>query len=233
MSDDASRAPGRPEEMRTRLADYVHALHRAYLSHTDLLAPAEKAGMPLVTRDRVTVAVAAARDLHLVATTEALPPPRGPEVELEEEYAGVRWTVRFYDPSILPELGMVAATGDDPATVRRVLGVADVVYHLSVSPGAGLGEHHAQHAGVALANQHAAALREGQSLRHLFPGREALVDEFVVADRLGLGHAAALLAREIGGPALTSVDPGDTAALRAALLRLGRGPGSGPDEEPS
>lgn len=228
MSDERAagspETPAGPEAMRALLADYVHALHRAYLTHLELLAPAERAAMPLVTRDTVTVAVAAARDLHLVATTEPLPPPRGPEVELEEEYAGVRWTVRFYDPSLLPELGMVAATGDDPATVRRVLGVTDVVYQLSVSPGAGLGEHHAQHAGVALANQHARAVREGQSLRPLFPGREALVDEFVAADRLGLGRAAALLAREIAGPALTPADlAGDPAALRAALLRIGRG----------
>ena len=63
--------------------------------------------------------------------------------------------------------------------VRRVLGVADVVYHLSVSVGGGLDAHHAQHAGVALANQHAAAIRDGQAIRHAFPGREALVDEFV------------------------------------------------------
>ncbi|MEZ5094753.1 MAG: hypothetical protein R2731_00605 [Nocardioides sp.] len=239
MSEGVSPAPNGPdpgptgpEAMRARLADYVHALHRAYLSHTDLLAPAEKAAMPLVTREQVTVAVAAARDLHLIATTDPLPPPRGPEVELTEEYAGVRWTVRFYDPSILPELGVVAGRGpgaDDPTTVRRVLGVADVVYHLSMSPGAGLGEHHAQHAGVALANQHAAAVREGQSLRHLFPGREHLVDEFVVADRTGLPHAAALLAKEIGGPALVDAGltdaelAGDTARLRAALLRIGRG----------
>lgn len=132
MDDDG------PEAMRSRLADYVYALHRAYLTHLGLLAPAERAAMPLSDRGGrgpVTVAVAAARDLHLVATTDPLPAPRGPEVELTDEFEGVSWRVRFFDASLLPELGIVGASGDDPQTVRRVLGVTDVIYHLSVSPG--------------------------------------------------------------------------------------------------
>jgi hypothetical protein len=207
-----------PEAMRKRLADYVRALHGAYLGQAELLAPAERAAMPLAGAAQVTVAVAAARDLHLVATTDPLPVPRGPEVELTEEYAGVTWTVRFFDATILPELGLA----EDAQAVRRVLGVANVVYHLSVSPGGGLGPHHAQHAGVALANQHAAAVRDGQSLRRAFPGREALVDEFVVADRIGLSQAARLLAREIA-PTLPAEDlAGDTESLRRALLATAR-----------
>jgi predicted heme/steroid binding protein len=222
MTDDWTAAG--PEAMRQRLADYVYALHKAYLTHLDLLAPAERAAMPLAGQSQVTVAVAAARDLHLVATTDPLPAPRGPEVELTDEFGGVSWTVRFFDASILPELGIAGAAGDDPVAVRRVLGVADVVYHLSVSPGGGLGAHHAQHAGVALANQHASAIRDGQSVRRAFPGREALVDEFVVAERLGLEHSARLLAREIAGPALTAEDlAGDVASVRKALLRVGKG----------
>lgn len=211
-----------PEAMRERLADYVAALHHAYLGQADLLAPAERAGLPLVGAERLTVAVAATRELHLVATTDPLPPPRGPEVEIRGEQAGVGWTVRFFDATILPELGLLAE--DDPAQVRRVLGVADVVYHLSVSPGGGLGPHHAQHAGVALANRHAAAVRDGQAIRHAFPGREALVDEFVVAERLGLAHAARLLAAQIA-PGLPADElAGDPESLRAALLAAGRGP---------
>lgn len=222
MSEDWAAAG--PEAMRSRLADYVFALHKAYLTQLELLAPAERAAMPLAGRTDVTVAVAAARDLHLVATTDPLPAPRGPEVEITDEYAGVHWAVRFFDASILPELGLVGSAGDDPVAVRRVLGVADVVYHLSVSPGGGLGAHHAQHAGVALANQHAAAVRDGQAMRRSFPGREPLVDEFVVAERLGLVHSARLLAHEIAGPALTEADlAGDVPQLRRALLRIGRG----------
>lgn len=212
-----------PESMRQRLADYVDALHRAYLTQAEQLAPAERAGLPLWSRSAVTVIVAAAHDLHLVATTDPLPAPRGQEVELPGEFAGVTWTVRFYDASVLPELGLIPARPDEQAAVRRVLGVADVVYHLAVSPGGGLGAHHAQHAGVALANLHAEAFREGQALRRLYPGREALVDELGVAERTGLTHAARLLAREIAGPGLSDADlTGDPAALRRALLQAGR-----------
>ncbi len=79
----------KPEEMRAQLTDYVYALHKAYLTHVEQLAPGERASMPLAGQAQVTVAVAAARDLHLVATTEQLPAPRGPEVEVPDEYAGV------------------------------------------------------------------------------------------------------------------------------------------------
>ena len=219
-ASDRGDIPAGPEAMRERLADYVHALHRAYLTQAELLAPAERAALPLAGASRVTVAVAAARDLHLVATTDPLPTPRGQEVELSEEYAGVTWAVRFFDATILPELGLV---DDDPRSVRRVLGVADVVYHLSVSPGGGLSPHHAQHAGVALANQHAAAVRDGQAIRRAFPGKEAWVDEFVVAERIGLTQAARLLASAIA-PSLTAEElAGDLESLRRALLRIGRG----------
>jgi hypothetical protein len=207
----------RPEDMRERLTDYVYALNKAYLTHIEMLAPAERASMPLASQSRITVAVAAARDLHIVATPDALPAPRGPEVENLDEYAGVSWSVRFFDASILPELGLVGASGDDPGAVRRVLGVADVIYHLSVSIGGGLTAHHAQHAGVALANQHAAAIRDGQKIRHAYPGREHLVDEFVIAERLNLVHAAHLLASEISGGRVAD-QSADIAALRKALL---------------
>ncbi|MEZ5094380.1 hypothetical protein [Nocardioides sp.] len=218
-ADDDWPAAG-PEAMRDRLADYVGALHRAYLGQAELLAPAERAAMPLVGAAQVTVAVAATRELHLVATTDPLPPPRGPEVEIGDHEAGVSWTVRFFDATILPELGLLAA--EDPPAVRRVLGIAEVVYHLSVSPGGGLSGHHAQHAGVALANRHAAAVRDGQAIRHAFPGREALVDEFVVAERVGLRHAARLLAAEIA-PSLSAAElAGDAEELRRALLTAGR-----------
>jgi hypothetical protein len=219
------RQPGGPEEMRERLSDYVYALHKAYLTHIELLAPGERARMPLAGQSRITVAVAAARDLHLIATTEPLPAPRGHEVEVADEFAGVSWVVRFFDPSILPELGLLGAAGSgdegtDPGAVRRVLGVAEVIYHLSVSIGGGLTAHHAQHGGVALANQHAAAIRDGQAIRHAYPGKEHLVDEFVVAERLGLIHSARLLATAIAGSSLsTEALDGDVAGLRRALLR--------------
>lgn len=190
--------------MRELLRDYVYALNKAYLSHVAHLPPVERAALPLAGASAVTVAVAAGRELHLIATPETLPSPVGQEVELRDEYAGVSWSVRFYDATILPALGVVApsadGSGDDPAAIRRVLGVADVVYHLSVSIGGGLTAHHAQHAGVALANQHAAAVRDRDALRHAFTGREELVEEFAVCERLGLVAAGGLLARAILGP---------------------------------
>lgn len=223
--------------MRELLRDYVYALNKAYLSHVAHLPPAERAALPLAGATSVTVAVAAGRELHLIATPEALPTPVGQEVELRDDYAGVSWAVRFYDATVLPALGVVGASadgaGDDPAAIRRVLGVADVVYHLSVSIGGGLTAHHAQHAGVALANQHAAALRDRDSLRHAYAGRAELVEEFAVCERLGMVHAGSLLARAIVGPpvglvgAVSAAPPedvaaaiasGDLAAVRRALL---------------
>ena len=92
--------------------------------------------------------------------------------------------------------------------MRRVIGISDVIYHLSVAPGGGLAPHHAQHAGTGLANQHAAAVRDADTLRAALRGREALVDEFAVAERLGLHHAVRLLAAALA--------PGDTEVARAA-----------------
>lgn len=214
-----------PESMRDRLAAYVHALHRAYLAQVEHLPPGERARMPLTAGAApLTVVVAAARDLHIIATREPLPAPRGPEVELAEELPGLQWQVRFFDPSILPALGLVPAGEGAVTGVREVLGIDDVVYHLSIAPGGGLSEHHAQHAGVALANQHATAEREGQSLRAAWPGQAALVDEFLVVTRLGLPRLAGLLAQHIAGSRLTPEDlAGDLPSLRQALLRIGRG----------
>ncbi len=211
----------RPEEMRAIVQDYVRVVHEAYLDHAHHLSPGERGRLPLVAAPRLTVVAAAGRDLHLVATTDALPPPRGQEVELVEEHDGTTWTLRFYDPSVLPRLGVL--TENTPETVRQALGLSDVVYHLTVSVGGGLTAHHAQHSGVALANQHASTSRDLARIRRAHPRQEALVDELESCVRLGLHRAAALLAREItsgridlpaGAPAGSSV-----AALLADATR--------------
>lgn len=210
-----------PEAMRNRLRDHVYALHRAYLTHLQHFPPAVRGAMPLASQQGLTVIVAAARELHLIATPETLPPPRGQEVEEIDEVEGVSWRVRFYDASILPELGVLGGTHDDAGAVRRILGVADVVYHISVSLGGGLTAHHAQHAGVALANQHASSVRDGESLRRAYPAHEAAVDEFVVAERLGMAQAARLLAGVIGGSELSPTASPQEA--RQHLLALAKG----------
>lgn len=151
--------------------------------------------MPLVSAADVTVVAAAARRLHLVATTDALPELQGPEVVLTDDYAGTAWSVRFYDPSVLPELGTLA--DDAPGAVRRVLGVSATVYHLTVAVGGGLSEHHAHHSGVALANQHARAARDLERVRRAHPHRGDLVDELRDCVHLGLDRACALLVAEL------------------------------------
>jgi hypothetical protein len=212
VSEKASA--GRPEAMRDLVRDYVGALHATYLDHVQHLPPAERAALPLVAAREVTVIAAAAHRLHLLATTDTLPAPHGPEVEVKDGHQGVRWTVRFYDPSVLPELGLLAE-GDDPADVRRVLGVADTVYHLTVDVGGGLSGHHAQHSGVALANQHAKASRDLDRLRRAVPHQARTVDELGACVRNGLDRAAALLAADLtegrfvpvaGTPAATCLD---------------------------
>ena len=188
-------APVSPQLMRETVRGYVRAVHGTYLDHVRHLPPAERGALPLVTTGQVTVVAAATRRLHLVATSDPLPPPQGSEVEATDEYAGTRWTVRFYDPSVLPSLGIL--TEDTPEAVRRVLGVSDTVYHLTVDVGGGLTAHHAQHSGVALANQHAKTFRDLDRIRQALPGHARLVDELGACARLGLDRAAALLAAEL------------------------------------
>jgi hypothetical protein len=234
-------APGAgPEAMRAQLRGYVAALHHAYLLAAALLPPGERAALPLLRAGEITVVVAAARHLHLIATADPLPAPRGQEVAEPDAEGDLAWVVRFYDPVVLPPLAVIdESSGPAAGDVRRVLGIANVIYHLSVSPGGGLTPHHAQHAGTGLANQHAAACRDADTLRAALGGREELVDEFAVAERLGLHHAVRLLAAQLapGDPevaaAIAGGGPGSTdsdAAIRRALVAWARGArtGSGP-----
>lgn len=194
--------------MRELVRDYVRAVHTTYLDHVRHLPPAERGALPLVAASRVTVVAAAAQRLHLVATTDPLPATHGPEVELLDEHHGIRWTVRFYDASVLPELGLL--TEDAPHDVRRVLGVTSTVYHLTVSVGGGLSGHHAQHSGVALANQHAKTARDLDRLRRTLPRQLALIDELGTCVRIGLDRAAALLACDLTSGRVTP-EPGTPA----------------------
>lgn len=194
MVSDQALSAG-PEAMRDLVRDYLFAVHTTYLDHVAHLPPAERAALPLAAAGEVTVVAAAAQRLHLVATTDRLPAPEGPEVELRDNYRGLSWSVRFYDASVLPELGLL--TEDSPQDVRRVLGIADVIYHLTVAVGGGLSGHHAQHSGVALANQQAKTLRELDQIRRALPRQQAAVDELGVCARLGLHRAAALLAADL------------------------------------
>ncbi|TEX50510.1 MAG: hypothetical protein B7C55_10420 [Actinomycetales bacterium mxb001] len=219
-------APG-PEAMRQAMADYVRALHQAYLDAVDTLPPAERARLPLVAADRVTVAAVGVRMLHVVATVEALPSPRGPEVQVDDALDDLSWSLRFFDPVVIPELSLLdeSATPDYDG-VRAALGVRTVVYHLAVPPGGSLTAHHALHAGTGLAHSHASAARDFEALRAHAPGREALVDEMRGASVAGLPRTQVLLARAIA-PGLDTLQldpPTDPADTRRLLLQYLRSP---------
>lgn len=194
-----------PEAMRQVVRDYVWTVHATYLDHVRHLPPGERAALPLVAAGEVTVVAAAARRLHLLALTHALPAPAGPEVEVSDEHLGVRWRLRFFDPSVLPALGLL---GDDsPESLRRALGVDGTLYHLSVEAGGGLDEHHARHTGVALANEHARTIRALDRLRAAYPRRAGTVDELGACVRLGLTRAAGLLGADLSDDRVPA-DPG-------------------------
>ena len=222
VTDNTS--PTRPETMRELVRDYVATVHGTYLDHVQHLPPAERGALPLVAAHEVTVIAAAAQRLHLVATIGSLPPLHGPEVEFTDSYRGVKWTVRFYDPSVTPGLGLLVE--DSPAEVRRALGVADTVYHLTVAVGGGLSAHHAQHSGVALANQHAKTVRDLDRIRRAVPQHLRTVDELGACVRNGLDRAAALLAADLTSGRVAP-GPGTPAAscLEAVLADLARPPG--------
>ncbi|HWM57190.1 MAG TPA: hypothetical protein VNO83_05095 [Pseudonocardia sp.] len=215
--------PG-PEDMRAAVAGYITALHGAYLAQADTFAPAVRGRMPLLAGGPLVVAAVGARNLHLLATRETLGPLRGQEVELAGSLPGLNWALRFYDPVVVPELGLIDER-EAPAygEVRHALGVTTTVYHVVAQPGAGLTPHHAGHVGSGLASGHSAAARDFETIRSRVRGREHLVDELIGAATAGLPHAQALLARAIAprNPAVAAaadtVHP-DPDAVRKALL---------------
>jgi hypothetical protein len=229
--------PG-PEAMRAALADYVRAVHGAYLDASALLPPAERARLPLLEPGPLTVIAVGTAYLHVVATRESLPAPTGQEVALDDELGGLRWTLRFVDPVVLPAVGLLdESTGPAQEQVRRLLGLRTHLYHLAVAPGGGLTAHHAQHAGTGLAHAHAAAARDYESIRAHARGRERLVDDLAGADLAGLRFAVAALAARIAPQdaevaALAAESEPDPVALRRAVLEAVRPsrPAPVPDE---
>ena len=209
-----------PSRMRQAMADFVAAVHEAYLAQARLLPPAEQARLPLLQAPELTVAAAGARNLHVIGTGERFPAPVGQEVEVAGEADGLAWQLRLFDPVVLPMLGLVAET-DRPAPeeVRRVLGVGTYLYHLVVEPGSQLTPHHATHAGTGLASAHATAARELETIRARAPGRQDLVDELAGATTAGLVRAQALLAREIAPGDQAVAAATDPASIRAALVK--------------
>jgi hypothetical protein len=213
--------------MRAAMADYVRTVHQAYLSQSAGQPPAVRGRLPLLAGP-FTVIAAGVRNLHVLATTEVLPPPTGQEVALPDELGDLTWTLRFYDPVVLPALGMIdESAGPASARVRRALGVSTYLYHLIVQPGSELTGHHAGHAGAGLAMSHVADARDFEAIRAHARGREALVDEMEGAALAGLARAQALLAREVAPHdaavvALAASSSPDPIDVRRALLEAVR-----------
>jgi hypothetical protein len=210
--------------MRAAVARYVEEIHRAYLAQALTFPAAVRGGMPLLAPGPLTVAAVGVRHLHLLATRDSLGPVREPEVELPGSLDGLSWTLRFYDPVVLPSLALVDETSE-PAfgEVRHALGVTTVVYHLVASPGSGLSAHNAAHVGTGLAGGHSAVARDFETIRSRVRGREELVDEMAGAAAAGLVRAHALLAAAIAPrnavlSALAASGRPDPEAVRRELL---------------
>jgi hypothetical protein len=211
-----------PMAMRRAVAGYVEGIHRAYLTQAATFPPAVQGRLPLLAAGRLTVAAVGARNLHILATTEGLGPPRGQEVELPGSMEGLEWVVRFYDPVVVPALGLIdESEGPASEKVRGALGISTVVYHVVTQPGSGLTPHHAGHVGSGLASAHSAAARDFERLRDRARGREALVDEMEGAAVAGLPRAQVLLAR--------AIRPHDVAVGEAVDASLR--PGATPDPD--
>lgn len=217
-----------PESLREAMADYVTAVHRAYLDASESLSPGERARLPLVAAGRFTVVAVGTRYLHVIATVDPLPPPVGPEVEVSGNEGDLTWTLRFFDPVVVPALGLVDES-EAPAgpRIRDLLGLSRVVYHLTVPPGGGLTPHHALHSGTGLAHSHAAASRDYDTIAALLPQRADLVSEMRAADAANMQASVVLLARYLqpDAPSIQALDPvtADVVDVRRQLLACLRG----------
>jgi hypothetical protein len=213
-----------PEQVRAAVAGYVQEIHRAYVDQALTFTPGVRGRMPLLASGSFTVVAAAARKLHLLATTERLGPVQGPEVAVEASYRNVAWELRFFDSVVAPDLGLLdERENPDFDGVRRALGIGTVLYHLVAGDGAALSAHNATHVGTGLANGHSAVARDFETIRSRVRGRETLVDELSGAAVAGLPHAQALLAQAIAPhdadlAAVCHADPLDPDAIRKALL---------------
>jgi hypothetical protein len=210
--------------MREAVARYVEEIHRAYLAQALTFPAAVRGGMPLLAPGSLTVAAVGVRNLHLLATRDPLGPVLGPEVEMAGALDGLSWTLRFFDPVVLPALALVEETsGPAFGEVRHALGVTTVVYHFVASPGSGLSAHNAAHVGTGLAGGHSAVARDFETIRSRVRGREDLVDEMAGAAAAGLIRAHAMLAAAIAPrhaelSALAASARPDPDAVRRELL---------------
>ncbi len=155
MSEDASGTTTGPEAMRAAMADYIHAVHQAYLETISGRISTERLEeLPLVSGP-FTVAAVGASQLHVIATRELALPLDEREVTVPGELGPLSWTVRFLDPVVLPALGLLDDAGPTGGQeILETLGVSSVLYHLTSTILGALSPHQATHAGAGLANAH-------------------------------------------------------------------------------
>lgn len=153
--------PSGPEAMRQAMAAYVRAVHQAYLDTVAQVVPIEEARTLPLAKAPFTVAAVGAGQLHVIATRDLALEPDEREVAIEEELGLLRWTVRFLDAVVLPELGLIDDTGPSGgAVVVETLGLDSVLYQLTTALEGSLSPHQAMHAGTGLANAHLARRSE-------------------------------------------------------------------------
>jgi hypothetical protein len=216
------------------VADYVSGMHDAYVRQARALAPADQARMPLLGDAPLYVAAVGTRHLHIIGTREALGEgQRGTMATIDGTSGPLRWTLVFYDPVVVPALGLLdESQGPAFEAIRHVLGIGTHVYHLTLHPKSGLSGHHATHTGTGLANAHATAVREVEAIeRAVGAERAPLARELAGTLDAGLPRAAALVARALApaddavatfAAAAAGGAPVDPAELRRAVLHAVR-----------
>lgn len=162
----AADAPGTatgPEAMRGAMADYIHAVHQAYLEAISGRISTEQLGKLPLLAGPFDVAAVGASQLHVIATRDLTLPLDEREITVPGGLGPLSWTVRFLDPVIVPPLGLIDDVGPTGGQqVVATLGVSSVLYHLTSTIAGALSPHQATHAGAGLANAHLRAL-EGTS----------------------------------------------------------------------
>lgn len=134
-----------PDGLREGIRGYLRAMHEAYLGAGGGTGERTLATAPF------TVAVVAARSLHLIATRDAIEAPAG--AADTDAVGALQWRIVFFDPSVLAALDAVPAGPDEIPGVRDVVGVSSTLYHFVAGPGAALTPHHATHTGTGLAHR--------------------------------------------------------------------------------
>ena len=141
------------------MAGYVQEIHRAYVDQARDL-PARRPRRDAVADRRPDHRRRGRRPqpAHAGDRRGARPADRAGGRPGRRSSAGSRGSLRFYDPVVLPDLGLVDEQRRSRPSRRSSARSASArcIYHFVAQPGAGLSGHHATHVGTGLANGHSA-----------------------------------------------------------------------------